>query len=62
MQEGLRSTFTGVASGISGLYEQPMRGGRQQGVKGFMKGGVKGTGGFVLKPVSGALDFVYKTS
>lgn len=62
LREGMRSGFTGVASGISGIYYQPMIGAREEGVRGFVKGGVKGLGGAVLKPVSGALDLVAKTS
>lgn len=60
--EGLRSGFTGVASGLSGVYRKPMIGAREGGVKGFVRGGAQGLGGAVLKPVSGALDLVAKTT
>jgi vacuolar protein sorting-associated protein 13A/C len=51
-----------VASGVAGMYEQPIRGARTGGVKGLMKGTLKGLGGVVVKPISGGLDFIMKTS
>lgn len=59
---GLKSTFTGVASGVTGIYQQPVKGARAGGVKGFVKGAVKGLGGAVVKPLSGGLDLLMKTS
>jgi vacuolar protein sorting-associated protein 13A/C len=59
---GLKSTFTGIASGITGVFENPYQGAKKEGVVGFMKGTYKGVSGLVLKPVSGALDFFSKTS
>lgn len=40
----------------------PMIGARQEGVKGFVKGSVRGLSGVLIKPVSGALDLVMKTT
>ena len=62
MKHGLKSTVSGVASGIHGMYEQPIKGAKQGGVKGLMKGTAKGLGGIVVKPISGGLDFIMKTS
>lgn len=59
---GLKSTVTGVASGVAGLYQQPVKGARAGGVKGFVKGAAKGLGGALVKPVSGGLDLLMKTS
>ena len=39
-----------------------MIGARQEGVKGFVKGSVRGLSGVLIKPVSGALDLVMKTT
>ena len=59
---GLKSTFTGIASGITGVFENPYQGAKKDGVVGFMKGTYKGVSGLVVKPISGALDFFSKTS
>lgn len=59
---GLKSTFKGVASGISGVVEKPREGAMKDGLKGFMKGTYKGLSGLVIKPISGALDLFSKTS
>ena len=40
----------------------PMIGARQEGVKGFVKGSVRGLSGVLIKPVSGALDLLMKTT
>mmetsp|Transcript_17068 Transcript_17068/g.26373 ORF Transcript_17068/g.26373 Transcript_17068/m.26373 type:complete len:94 (-) Transcript_17068:603-884(-) len=39
-----------------------MKGARREGVKGFMKGTFKGIRGVIVKPISGTLDFVMKTT
>ncbi|CDW82625.1 ph domain containing protein [Stylonychia lemnae] len=59
---GLKSTFTGIASGITGVIENPYSGAKKDGVTGFLKGTYKGVSGLVVKPISGALDFFSKTS
>jgi len=58
----LKSTFKGIASGITGVVGKPVEGAKRDGFKGFMKGTYKGLSGLVVKPVSGALDFFSKTS
>jgi hypothetical protein len=59
---GLKSTFTGFASGITGVFENPIKGAQREGMKGFMKGTYKGVSGLIVKPISGTLDFFSKTS
>lgn len=59
---GLKSTFTGIASGITGVFENPIKGAKKDGVKGFFVGTYKGMSGLVVKPLSGAIDFFSKTS
>jgi vacuolar protein sorting-associated protein 13A/C len=59
---GVKSTFTGIASGITGVFENPISGAKKDGIKGFFKGTYQGMSGLVVKPVSGALDFFSKTS
>ena len=62
MAVGLKRTATGVASGLAGVVKEPVRGAREQGTKGFMKGTLKGLGGMIAKPISGGLDFFVKTT
>lgn len=63
LRDGLKCTVNGVTSGLKGLYQEPIRGAQQNGVvKGFLKGSVKGIGGVIIKPTSGVLDFIAKTS
>ena len=59
---GLKSTFTGIASGLTGVFENPIKGAKKEGMKGFMKGTYKGVSGLIVKPISGTLDFFSKTS
>ena len=46
----------GVASGIAGVFLQPVKGARSGGVGGFFKGVAKGVTGLVTKPTSGLLE------
>ena len=59
---GLKSTFTGIASGITGVVTNPIMGAKRDGMRGLIKGTYKGFSGLVVKPISGALDFFSKTS
>ncbi|KAL9596671.1 MAG: hypothetical protein Q9219_005630 [cf. Caloplaca sp. 3 TL-2023] len=40
----------GMYDGVSGIFTQPIRGAKQEGVGGFIKGIGKGIGGLLLKP------------
>lgn len=59
---GLKSTFTGIASGLSGVVEKPIQGSKKDGVKGFFTGTYKGMSGLIVKPISGVFDFFSKTT
>ncbi|KAL8888808.1 MAG: hypothetical protein Q9215_003835 [Flavoplaca cf. flavocitrina] len=54
IQSGLRTAGKefgyGVYDGVTGLVTQPIKGAKQEGVAGFVKGFGKGIGGFLLKP------------
>jgi hypothetical protein len=47
-----------VVSGVTGLWEQPIRGGQENGIRGGIEGFGKGLAGLVFKPVGGAIDMV----
>ncbi|KAL8868148.1 MAG: hypothetical protein Q9198_008283, partial [Flavoplaca austrocitrina] len=57
IQSGLRTAGKefgyGVYDGVTGLVTQPIKGAKQEGVAGFVKGFGKGIGGFLLKPSAG---------
>jgi len=59
---GLTSAFKSLQSGVVGIVKQPVEGAKKRGLKGFLKGSFFGVTGAVVKPVSGALDFVARTS
>ena len=59
---GLKSTMNGIASGITGVFENPYKGAKKDGIKGFFTGTYKGVSGLVVKPLTGALDFFSKTA
>jgi vacuolar protein sorting-associated protein 13A/C len=44
------------------VIEKPIEGAKSEGIKGLMTGILKGFGGLVIMPVSGAMDLVSKTS
>lgn len=39
--------------GIAGFFVQPVKGAKEEGTKGFVKGFVKGVGGLAVKPAAG---------
>lgn len=45
-----------------GLIEEPIKGANEAGVEGLLKGAGKGLLGFVVKPLTGVLDFAQKTA
>ncbi len=59
---GLTSAFKSVQSGVVGIVKQPIDGARKRGLRGFVKGAFFGITGAVVKPVSGALDLIARTS
>jgi vacuolar protein sorting-associated protein 13A/C len=60
--DGLKGAFTAVASGVVGIYQKPRDGARKGKLRGFLKGGYYGLVGVVIKPISGSLDLIVKTS
>ena len=64
---GLKSGFhaagkeftLGVYDGITGLLMQPIKGGKEEGAIGAIKGVGKGVGGFVLKDIAALLSSAY---
>eukprot|EP01012_Entosiphon_sulcatum_P006133 TRINITY_DN12863_c0_g1_i1.p1 TRINITY_DN12863_c0_g1~~TRINITY_DN12863_c0_g1_i1.p1 ORF type:complete len:450 (-),score=56.98 TRINITY_DN12863_c0_g1_i1:142-1491(-) len=53
---GLGSLGTGIATGVAGLVTDPVRGAKERGATGALKGLGKGLVGLVCRPTSGALD------
>eukprot|EP00051_Salpingoeca_urceolata_P020991 m.322117 g.322117 ORF g.322117 m.322117 type:complete len:4041 (-) comp19714_c0_seq2:110-12232(-) len=62
---GLRTGFSqlghSLAGGFSGVVMQPIKGGREDGFLGGIKGVGKGLSGLVTKPVSGVVDMFSAT-
>lgn len=53
------STFgNGLLDGVTGIFTQPIKGAKQEGALGVLKGIGRGVAGVVTKPVIGAVDFV----
>ncbi|KAF8818152.1 hypothetical protein IE077_002137, partial [Cardiosporidium cionae] len=57
--EAFRKAFVG---GLTGLVQDPIKGVKDEGVEGFLKGTGRGLMGAVFKPLTGALDFAQKTT
>ena len=52
LRAGRNELMYGVYDGVTGLATQPLRGARENGVVGFMRGVGYGVGGFVLKDIA----------
>jgi len=52
----------GLSSGVAGVLRQPIKGLRQSGAKGFVRGVGKGAVGLVMKPASGIAAAVSKAA
>ena len=59
---GLVSIAGGVYHGITDFVKKPIEGAKKNNIKGFGKGLVQGFSGLVIKPLSGVVDMVSKTS
>jgi vacuolar protein sorting-associated protein 13A/C len=53
---------TSVVSGVTGFVTKPIEGASKGGVTGFFKGAGKGIIGLAVKPVTGVVDLVSKTT
>jgi len=49
-------------SGVTGAFTAPVEGFQKDGAKGLLTGVVKGAAGLVVKPISGTLDIITKTT
>ncbi|KAG0213348.1 hypothetical protein BGX28_004686 [Mortierella sp. GBA30] len=56
LSQGVMSLGQGLASGVTGIVEQPLTGAKTGGVEGFFKGVGKGLVGAVTKPLVGVFD------
>lgn len=59
---GIGSAVDSTISGIKGVIQKPAEGFRQDGASGFAMGAIQGVAGLFVKPVTGAMDLVSKTS
>ncbi|KAF0982041.1 hypothetical protein FDP41_011902 [Naegleria fowleri] len=59
---GAQSLSMGLLEAGTGLFVKPIEGASKEGISGFLKGVGKGIIGMPVKPITGVLDFVYKTS
>jgi len=62
IEQGVGSALSSGWSGLKGVIEKPNEGYRQEGTPGFFKGALKGAAGLFVKPLTGAMDLVTKTS
>lgn len=57
IQSGLKAAgmapLMGLYDGVTGMVTQPIRGGKEEGALGVLKGMGKGMGGALVKPVAG---------
>jgi len=59
---GLTSMAGGIFHGVTDIITKPLEGAKKEGGKGFGKGLLKGFAGLIIKPVSGILELISKTS
>ena len=62
IKEGGKALGNSLVSGVQGLYEKPAEGFKKNNILGAAGGILSGAAGLFVKPVSGAVDFVSKTS
>ncbi|DBA00351.1 TPA: hypothetical protein N0F65_000536, partial [Lagenidium giganteum] len=60
--QGSKELGLGVYEGVTGLVMGPMRGARDHGALGFVRGTVTGIIGLPMKPVAGIFDFASRAS
>ena len=59
---GVKRALKSVEGAMFGVFTQPIKGARREGVKGFFKGTWTGFSGIIVKPIAGGLDFISKTA
>jgi vacuolar protein sorting-associated protein 13A/C len=62
MKKGFASAKTSLYSGVTGVFTKPLEGAKNEGLIGFLKGGIQGAAGLVTKTISGGIDIIAKTS
>jgi vacuolar protein sorting-associated protein 13A/C len=60
--EGVKGFGTSLFSGVTGVITKPIEGASKGGVTGFFKGTGMGLLGLAIKPVTGVIDLVSKTT
>ncbi|KAK2951005.1 putative Vacuolar protein sorting-associated protein 13C [Blattamonas nauphoetae] len=61
LARGFKAFGKGIATGLTGVFVDPVRGAQRDGAKGFFKGIGQGLVGTVVKPVVGTVDLATKT-
>ena len=59
---GISSMMSGIYYGVTDVVRKPLEGAKKENLKGFGKGMIQGLGGLVVKPVSGVVDLISKTT
>lgn len=59
---GFEALSEGIIDGVTGVFEQPVRGAIDGGAAGFAQGIGRGLLGVVTKPMSGLAGFASKTA
>ena len=59
---GISSMMSGLYYGVTDVVRKPLEGAKKDHLKGFGKGMIQGLGGLVVKPVSGVVDLISKTT
>jgi len=54
---GVKSLGSGIARGVTGIVVDPLKGAKEEGASGFVKGVGKGLIGIVAKPTAGVMGF-----
>ena len=62
LPQGMQAMGLGLVGGVSGVFQEPVRGAMEGGKAGFIKGVGRGLVGVVAKPMSGFAGMVSKTS
>lgn len=59
---GVFSFFKNIGQGITGIVTEPIKGFKKDKMEGMVKGGLRGLGGLVVKPVAGVFDMVSRSA
>lgn len=62
VEMGVRSLFSNLGQGITGVISEPVKGYRKNRFAGFLLGSFRGLSGLVVKPMAGVLDVASKAA